>query len=149
MDIEQYKLLTPRRIAQNNLLWQTPTLASAAQAFLISSAIGPQSQGILPIALAALSVFVGFAALQLLARHRLLLINDSKLLEKFERENVKKGYLVIHGTFTSRELPDNWLDKFIFWIGKFRSSLIWMFVLAGFVLLGCIVAVRAILLVIR
>jgi hypothetical protein len=79
MSDEQYKLLWARRIAGNNLLWQTPALAAAAQAFLLSSAF-QQRTSYVSLILPAVSFLVGLASVQLMTKHRYIEERDSALL---------------------------------------------------------------------
>jgi hypothetical protein len=144
MNLEQYKIVSARRLAANNLVWQTPTLASAAQAFLLSAALNPSGKGIFPMVLAIASTSVGLASIQLMTRHRHVEIVDAQLLRKFEMEHSAEGYSVVHWP----SIPDcppaeRWIDRPRVWLANTRASRVWMFVLIGFVVLGLSATCRA------
>jgi hypothetical protein len=142
MDIEQYKILSARRISYNNLVWQTPAIASAAQAFLLSVALNPLIKGIVPIVIAFFSFLVGLASIQLLIRHRHLERMDSDLLKKYEETT--PGCSVIHGPIKDCPPSENWFESLTAWIANQRSGPVWIAVLTGFVLLGFFATCRAI-----
>lgn len=97
MHKDQYLSLCDRRISSNNLLWQTPSLAIAAQAFLLSASLGGQVQPINGLVLAALSFVVGLASIHLIIKHRHFEQWDAECLAKFETDNRSKGYELLHG----------------------------------------------------
>jgi hypothetical protein len=144
MNLEQYKLVWARRIASNNLVWQTPTLASAAQAFLLTAALNPQGRGIVPLVLALFSTFVGLAAIQLMAKHRRFEVIDTEILKEFENSPSREGYSVLHGPTPRHPPATKWRDRPWVWLVNQRSSVVWMCVLCGFVALGLFAIVRAV-----
>ncbi len=130
MNETQYKIVCERRNQQDGFIWQTPSLTIAAQAFLLAAAFNPQVEGVASLVLSGFSFIVGFASIQLMAKHRNLEMADSELLARFEHEHKGEGFEVIHGRRPPVEgVSRNWLVG----ISSFR---LWISVLGGF----CIVA---------
>lgn len=121
MNQEQYAILCARRQSFDNLVWQTPSLATAAQAFLIAAAFDSGSTPINSLILASFSGVVGLASIQLIAKHRHNEVEDSEILKKYELS--RPGELtVLHG----KRQPNNGL------LTRFSSFKIWSLVLWGF-----------------
>jgi len=135
---EQYSALCARRQAFDNLVWQTPSLAIAAQSFLLSASLGSETSQPQSIALAISSGVVGIAAAQLMAKHRMNEVLDSELLEEFERENADSGFAVIHGKPYSLRGERNLLTRW-------SSYKVWMSVLMLFILLAAYALVQGIM----
>jgi hypothetical protein len=126
MNEEQYKLICARRNAFNQLIWQVPTLATAGQAFLLAAALNPLIAPTTSLVLAAFSLVVGAASIQLMAKHRHLEMRDSEALLQFEKENEERGFAILHGPLQAVEsVPTNWFVR----LSSFR---LWVSVLAGF-----------------
>lgn len=145
MNLEQYKLISARRIAQNNLVWQTPTLASAAQAFLLSAAV-QQKPGVMPILLALFAAAVGMAAIQLMIKHRYVEILDARLLRRFEEAQAPEcQYAVLHARPPRCFVPKNanLVDRLWVRFANLRANLVWTFILTGFLGLDAFVACHA------
>jgi hypothetical protein len=144
MNLEQYKIVSARRIATNNLVWQTPALGSAAQAFLLSAALNPLGKGIFPLVLALASTAVGLATIQLMTRHRRVEILDAELLSKFEQEQpAADGYSVIHAGTPDCPPTTGLKNRIWAWLANQKASAVWMVVLSGFPLLGLLATCRA------
>lgn len=126
MNETQYKILCERRNQQDNLIWQTPSLAVAALAFLMATALNPQTDAVASLVLSVFSFVVGLAAIQLMAKHRYLEMADSELLAKFECEHQGEGFAILHG----RRPPVEGIARN--WLVRIRSFRLWIFVLAGF-----------------
>jgi len=131
MNEEQYKLISARRIAQDNLIWQTPTLATAAQAFLLAAAFNSQTSITVARLLFAFSFFVGAASIQLMIKHRYHERIDSELLSQFEEQHEKEGYSILPGPKGSVDLIKR---NFLTHVKSFQ---LWVVVLTGF----CLIAV--------
>jgi hypothetical protein len=130
MNEEQYKVLSQRRIALNNLIWQTPTLGMAAQAFLLAAAFNPQIERTTALILLIFSLFVGLASIQLMIKHRYHEVIDSELMAAFEATHAEEGYSVIHrpgAVRTSIKRP---------WPARISSYRLWLTVLTGFCLIA-------------
>jgi len=137
---EQYKLISARRNAFNQLIWQVPTLATASQAFLLAASLNPLIAPTTSLILACFSLVVGLASIQLMAKHRHLEMVDSELLSQFEKQNAESGYEVLHGRLRPlNEVPSNGFVR----TSSFR---IWIVVLGGFCALalfaGCLALTR-------
>jgi hypothetical protein len=118
--------IQPRRIAQNNLVWQTPPLATAAQAVLLAAAFNAAMGTAEACLLFGFSFFVGLASIQLMNKHRHHELVDSRLLARFESEHAEEDYSVLHGPGGPIDLVKrNWLVRI-------KSFELWIVVLAGF-----------------
>ena len=80
----QYQILSDRRISQNELLWQTPTISFTAQAFLFTIAFGSGIRIEARFVSAFLIIIASVMSIQLMSKHRYLEMKDSKLLEDIE-----------------------------------------------------------------
>jgi hypothetical protein len=128
MNEEQYKILSQRRIASNNLVWQAPTLGIAAQAFLLAGAFNPQMEPVTAAMLCAFSLFVGLAALQLVTKHRYHEVVDAELMAEFEGQT--EGYSPLHAKGGLKTTVKRT------WLSGISSYKLWRFVLAGFCILA-------------
>lgn len=129
MNKEQYQIICNRRQSFDNLVWQTPPLATAAQAFLLAASFSADTVKTNSVILAMFSAIVGLASVQLMAKHRHGEIEDAECLSRFEADHVAEGYSVLHGKSRKTFLQSNFLTR--------RSSFrIWMVVLCGFVALA-------------
>ena len=130
MNSEQYGIICSRRQSINDKVWEVPSLATAAQAFLLASALGTETPDFRSLALSVFSLVVGAASYQLMAKHRQLEVEDSERLAEFERQHADQGYEVLHGKNTG--MPG---VKRSF-VTKVSSYKVWSLVLLGFVLLA-------------
>ncbi len=137
MNDEQYKLLSVRRTAINNIIWQIPPLATAGQAFLLAASFNPLMNKLVATSLAAFSVILGLASIQAMAKHRYLEMRDSEKLLQFEKANAEKGYAILHGPL----LPINGIRAN--WFVRMSSFRVWTVVLCGFCSLGLMAVYHA------
>lgn len=93
----QYQVVSARRLQWDNLVWQVPILSLTAQAFLFTTALGPQTAPLPRLTSAVLSLVVTVLSITLMARHRQAEETDARWLEWFEREHFGDGR-VVHGT---------------------------------------------------
>lgn len=82
---EIYAAISTRRTAFDTLLWQTPALGLAAQAFLFTIALSPDSSRLARFISAALSLVSSLVAMQTMSKHRYNERTDAMILEKIER----------------------------------------------------------------
>ncbi len=134
MNKEQYILVCARRQAFDNLIWQTPPLAMAAQAFLLAAALDPDYSRWNALALSGFSLIVGIASIHLMIKHRHHEREDCKLLLNFERANAADGYDIVHGR------RENANANIFAKVSAFR---VWLVVLSGFCLLASYAAFSA------
>ena len=139
MTEEQYFMLCQRRQGFDAFVWQTPPLAIAAQAFLLTASFDSETTPGIALVLAIFSGLLGAASVQLLMKHRLCEIEDSQRLRLFEEANVGKGFEVLHGPRAPVEgVPRNWIVR--------RSSYrVWAATLVGFVGLAIYAVVAALM----
>lgn len=81
-----YQVVAARKLNQDSLLWQVPSLSLTAQAFLFSISLGNSSK-VSRIIASALSVLMCGLTLHLMGRHRILEVRDSKWLEEYEKQH--------------------------------------------------------------
>ena len=69
------------------LLWQVPSVSLAAQAFLLTIALGPNTSRTSRLLTSALAVSAAFLSLHLLMRHRQAEITDAHWLAEYEQQH--------------------------------------------------------------
>lgn len=132
-----YQTVAARRLAQDTMVWQVPGLALTAQAFLMTIGLGSGTGQLARIAAGLLSIVISIMGVQLLLRHRRNELADSVWLETFEQES---GWPAVHGL----QHHDGALEgKSVPWLGRFRSTRIWVAGLSVFGLVGLLVAIDA------
>jgi hypothetical protein len=130
MTEEQYKILSTRQISQDAMVWQTPALATAAQAFLLAAAFSSQTERVVGLILSGFSLAVGMASIQLMMKHRFIEVLVSRKMEAFETSHIGRGYSVISGRYTSEELAVAGP------IARISSYQVWQTILIGFCVLA-------------
>ncbi len=131
-DLFAYERLMQRVIAQNALIWQTPSLGLAAQAFLLTTSLSART-GQLPRALASgLGVVLALMTMQLMAKHRFLMHLDREKMREIEARVEGLTNLSEHHRGTE-------IDKrvHVFWTTKQRSFNLWQ------VSLGCLLLLNS------
>lgn len=83
-DLFNYEMLIQREMEQDAMLWETPTLALTAQAFLLTIALNKDSTAVAVYISAGLGVLVAFLFMQLMAKHRFLNEPDRAELHRLE-----------------------------------------------------------------
>jgi hypothetical protein len=83
-DLFTYEMLLLREMEQDAMLWQTPTIALTAQAFLLTIALNPGSPFFATCLASALGMLVAVLSMQLMARHRFLNEMDRSHLHYLE-----------------------------------------------------------------
>lgn len=81
-----YPILAARRVAYDQMMWQTPTLAFTAQAFLFTIALETGASRLERLLPAALALTVALLSIQLLRKHEHMELVDSVALEQMERD---------------------------------------------------------------
>jgi hypothetical protein len=69
------------------LLWQVPSLSLAAQAFLLTIALGPDASRTSRLLTSGLGVVVALLSLHLLIRHRQAEVTDAHWLAEYEQQH--------------------------------------------------------------
>jgi hypothetical protein len=69
------------------MMWQTPALGLTAQAFLLTLALGGQMASLGRAVAAVLAGAIAVMTMQLMAKHRLHELRDSRLLEAIENRH--------------------------------------------------------------
>lgn len=80
-----WQTIASRRATYDTMMWQTPALGLAAQAFLFTLALAPDTFPTGRLIAASLSLTLSVLVLQLMAKHRHLESRDTLLLESLER----------------------------------------------------------------
>jgi hypothetical protein len=83
---DAYAAVAARRAHFDQLLWQVPVISLAAQAFLFSIALSPETARTSKIIASFLSVVMTFLSLHLMVKHRQAEVADSQWLEAYEKE---------------------------------------------------------------
>lgn len=130
----QYPVAASYREHFNSMVWQTPAISLAAQAFLLSSSFSQNISLSFKALTSGLAFIVAICSIQLLFKHRYYERNASELLKRYERTQRLSGFHILHGKLGV--FPQNQLTSG-------RSHVIWMILLGTFavcalVILGCI-----------
>ena len=133
----QYQVVAARRTNYEAMMWQVPTLALTAQAFLMTIGLAPSTGRLARIAVGLLSLAISIMAVQLTVRHRLNEITDSMWLEEFE---LTQNWKSVHGAAQARAEALGFTYRGIF---KLKSYRVWIAGLSGFGLVGLAIAVWA------
>jgi hypothetical protein len=83
-DLFHYEMLIQREMEQDAMLWETPTLALTAQAFLLTIALNKDSTAVAVCVAAVLGMLVAFLSMQLMAKHRFLNELDRAEMHRLE-----------------------------------------------------------------
>jgi hypothetical protein len=124
-------------MAANDRVWQSPGLALAAQAFLMTIGLGPGTGQLARVAAGALSAIVSLMSIQLLLRHRFHDVEDARWLAAFEEA---AGWEVLHRP-PSRVLRKGLVGYLR--LHTYRSWPIWIVGLGCFGLVGLIIVIDA------
>lgn len=84
-DVFTYEMLLYRELEQDAMLWQTPTIALTAQAFLLTIALNPTSPAFATYLSAGLGLVVALLSMQLMFKHRFLNLLDRAHLHALEK----------------------------------------------------------------
>lgn len=96
MTEDQYFALWNRRQGSDNLTWQVPSLSIAGQAFLLNTAMDPNTIQANATVLSFVSALIGIVSVHSMLKHRYFERNDSKLLAKYERARAADGFAELH-----------------------------------------------------
>ncbi len=133
-----YKALRDKQLTHNSLLWQTPALGIAAQSFLLAIGFNSSLGFIERIISSLLAIVIGFAAFQLLVKHRYVEYESTRKLNEIEN---KYGLINVHGRLREATYKR---DGFWFFIINRSSYHIWKIVLLlttlGAIVSFCIIA---------
>jgi hypothetical protein len=92
-----YTALASRRASFDQMAWQVPIISFTAQAFLLTTALGPDSSSTARYFAAGLSFVVSALSMLLMARHRQADNADAMLLSKLEKHRAHGVPLRLHG----------------------------------------------------
>jgi hypothetical protein len=129
-DLVLYQVVASRRQTYDQLLWQAPSLALAAQAFLMTIALGPGTGRAARVVAGLLAFVISVMCIQLLLRQRVGEVADSIWLGNFERSH---GWEVVHEPATRRAERMGRPAK---GVAGLRSHVVWTFGLSVFAAVG-------------
>lgn len=108
-DIFTYEMLIQREMEQEAMLWETPTLALTAQAFLLTIALNKDATPAAVYISAGLGLVVAILSMQLMAKHRFLNEMDKTQMHRLE-DNLgiphvsRRNYFFVNGKYV---VPDD------------------------------------------
>lgn len=108
-----YDALRGKQLAYDNLMWQTPLLCITAQSFLFSVSLTSTNSSNSKIISSLLAAIIGFAAIQLMSKHRYHEKYSSKRLELLEDNN---KLIKIHKRPPRSKYLINRISSFWLWI---------------------------------
>ncbi len=79
-----YGVIAQRRSTYDVMAWQTPALSFAAQAFLFSIALGPDTSRFARVIASCLALIIAGVSIQLMKKHLHLELIDSIILRRLE-----------------------------------------------------------------
>ncbi|GAA1109917.1 hypothetical protein [Arthrobacter flavus] len=157
-----YEALLLREVEKDSLLWQAPSLALTAQAFLLTIALGQNVEPAAVLISASLGLIIALLSMQLMARHRLLTHLDRTLMHYLEDQLgihhlSNRAYFYQNGLLDKKSAEPRhedgeyripiWLNgheapKRVNWFSAQKSFYIWFWGLASFGLvnLGIIIS---------
>lgn len=138
--IAAYAVVGARRTSYDTMMWQVPALAMAAQAFLLTIALGSDVARAARVIAGALAALLAVLSAQLMMKHRALEVVDSRIAEEIERQMGLDRWLDFHphaaaGTRLGGHKP--------WWI-RLSSYRLWLTGLAVFAATDLAVAVLAV-----
>jgi hypothetical protein len=83
-DAFAYQMIMQRGVQTNGLLWQTPSLALTAQAFLLTISLGGDTIRPIRIVVSVLGLVIGIMSMQLMAKHHYFYELDQAELRRIE-----------------------------------------------------------------
>lgn len=148
-DLFIYEMLTMRDVEKDALLWQAPSLALTAQAFLLTIALNADSSELSVLLSAGLGMVVAGISMQLMAKHRMVNLQDRAFLHYLEGR-LGLPEISWHNYFYAEDghyrVPDWFIDweaeterwkrhsapERTTWLTRASSYTIWIWALAGF-----------------
>jgi hypothetical protein len=131
-------MLMQRSVAQNTMQWQTPSLAPAAQAFLLTIALGSSAAVLSRVLASSLGIVLAAMAMQLMAKHRYYSALDVAEMRRLERK------LQLPPIADRKRQGDSYPGVRALWISRRRSYYFWQVGFSAFVLVNAVVLVIAI-----
>lgn len=118
-----YEMLTLRQLDHDSLMWQAPSLALAAQAFIFTITFSPDVPAVSRIATAVAGTVILLMAMQLMAKHRHLGQLELNRLAELEAElglpaTVRHAWVRFDAPMDERK-PDPWwvrLSSYRLWV---------------------------------
>ncbi|MCG5451532.1 MULTISPECIES: hypothetical protein [Micromonospora] len=134
-----YAVVAARRTAFDTMTWQVPALATAAQAFLLTLALGPETARPAQAVAATLAAALTGLSAQLMIKYRRLELSDSRLLERIEQQLGLDQMLGLPPHSAVRErLGDNQP-----WWVRLSSFRLWLLGVAAFSMADVVIAIDA------
>ncbi|MFI6689891.1 hypothetical protein [Streptomyces sp. NPDC050485] len=133
-----YQAVAQRRLQYDMMMWQVPALGIAAQAFLLTVALGHDSSRLSRVLSSIVAGMIALLTMQLMAKHRWHERIDNQWLETFERRN---GLEVVHQNRSSLAKELNLEGPGI--LARWRSYHVWQLALAIFGIVNLLCAIIA------
>lgn len=93
----QYQLVAARRQGHDAMLWQTPAISLAAQAFLFTIVLDPDTTPGTRFVVGSLAFVTALVSIHLMTKHRYFEEVDRDWLEQFEIRHRASGFRRLHG----------------------------------------------------
>jgi hypothetical protein len=119
-DAFAYQMIMQRGLQTNALLWQTPSLALTAQAFLLTISLGADTIRPIRIVVSVLGLVVGIMSMQLMAKHHYFYELDQAELRRIESRLALPPI-----THRSRQLVDHRKEVWALPFVKVTSYVVW------------------------
>jgi hypothetical protein len=119
-DAFAYQMIMQRGLQTNGLLWQTPSLALTAQAFLLTISLGGDTIRPIRIVVSVLGLVVGIMSMQLMAKHHYFYELDQAELRRIESRLVLPP--IAH---RSRQMVDHRAEVWALPFVRITSYVVW------------------------
>ena len=133
-----YQVVASRQQSYEDNMWQAPGLALTAQAFLMTIALGAETDRLARMAAGLLAAMISLISIQLLLRHRVGAVADAIWLEEFEQSH---GWTVVHDRSNKRFKR---MGIQVHGLARMRSHRIWIYGLITFAVVGVASAFSAV-----
>jgi hypothetical protein len=119
-DAFAYQMIMQRGLQTNGLLWQTPSLALTAQAFLLTVSLGGDTARPIRIVVSVLGLVIGIMSMQLMAKHHYFYELDQAELRRIETRLALPP--IAH---RSRQIADHAREVWALPFVKVTSYIVW------------------------
>jgi hypothetical protein len=140
-DAFAFQMIMQRGLQTNALLWQTPSLALTAQAFLLTLSLGGGTIRPIRIVVSVLGLVIGIMSMQLMAKHHYFYELDQAELRRIE-SRLKMPPVSDRKTQIKDHKAEVWALPFV----KVTSYIVWQ---SGIFLIGLTNAVVLVLVLTR
>jgi hypothetical protein len=145
--LDIYKVISPRKLQWDNLLWQVPLISITGESFIFTIIFNPATSHFSRLISCFLAIVISIASIATLARHRLSEVHDSNLLAGIELIRFKssihgKGFQNVRSNFNDQYgVAGDFWDFIVKRLGRVRAYPVWISVFIIFILVALTITV--------